>query len=228
MLRLPTTVACVDAFIKSQTYLSEIIIVENASTDTTYELAMEMRKTIRNLQVLREPVKGKGQAVKRGMLAARGEYRLICDADLAMPVTQIHKFIPPALTDFDVAIASREAKGAQRYNEPLYRHLIGRVFNYLVRILVLPGLQDTQCGFKCFRAGVVEQIFKRQSMSGWAFDVELLAIAQELGYSIREIPIEWYYGPHSRVRLIVDAPKMFNDLIKIRVNLRRGVYQLNT
>jgi dolichyl-phosphate beta-glucosyltransferase len=223
-LRLTHTVSSIAEFLKNQPYKSEILIVENASSDNTYALATGMSKKIKDLHVLIEPVKGKGQAVKRGMLAAQGEYRLICDADLAMPVTEIPKFIPPALENCDIAIASREAKGARRFNEPLYRHLIGRVFNYLVRTLVLPGLQDTQCGFKCFRAGVVEQVFKRQTMAGWAFDVELLAIARQLGHTIQEIPIYWYYGPHSRVSIMIDAPKMFNDLLRIRSNMRRGTY----
>jgi glycosyltransferase involved in cell wall biosynthesis len=225
MLRLPATLNEVARFIKTQAYHSEVLVVENASTDNTYDLAMEMCKTIPQARVLREPVKGKGQAVKCGMLAARGEYCLIFDADLAMPVNEIPKFIPPLLIGCDIAIASRETSGAKRYHEPLYRHLIGRAFNFLVRMLVLPGLQDTQCGYKCFKSGIIESIFNRQTMTGWAFDVELLAIARQLGYSIKEMPIEWYYGSHSRVNIIVDAPRMFADLLAIRSNVRKGIYK---
>lgn len=222
--RLPATIKEVARYAKTQKYHTEILIVENASTDGTYDLAMKMCKDIIQARVLQEPIKGKGQAVKRGMLAARGEYCLIFDADLAMPVKEIPKFIPPMLTNCDIAIASREVSGAKRCNEPLYRHLIGRVFNFLVRVLVLPGLQDTQCGYKCFSSRVIKPLFKRQSMTGWAFDVELLAIARQLGYSIKEVPIEWHYGPHSRVSIFVDAPRMFADLLKIRSNLRKGIY----
>ncbi len=224
-LRLPATVAKIAAFLKSQSFSYEILVVENASNDKTYDLALGMRLSIENLRVIQEPIKGKGQAVKRGMLAAQGEYRLICDADLSMPVTEIPKFIPPLLPVCDIAIASREAKGAMRYNEPLYRHLVGRVFNFLVRSLVLPGLQDTQCGFKCFKGHIVESIFKKQTMTGWAFDVELLVIARELGYSICEVPILWYYGPRSRVKLFIDASDMFTDLLKIRTNIRNELYK---
>jgi len=223
--RLPATVAKIAAFLKSQSFSYEILVVENASNDKTYDLALGMRLSIENLMVIQEPIKGKGQAVKRGMLAAQGEYRLICDADLSMPVMEIPKFLPPLLTAYEIAIASREAKGAKRYNEPLYRHLVGRVFNFLVRILVLPGLQDTQCGFKCFKGDIVESIFKRQTMTGWAFDVELLVIARQLGYSICEVPIHWYYGPRSRVKLFIDATNMFNDLLKIRTNIRNELYK---
>lgn len=222
--RLPATLKEVARFVKTQKYHTEILIVENASTDGTYELALKICKDISQARVLQEPVKGKGQAVKRGMLAARGEYCLIFDADLAMPVKEIPKFIPPRLTKCDIAIASREISGARRYDEPLYRHLIGRGFNFLVRVLVLPGLQDTQCGYKCFSSRVIKPLFERQSMTGWAFDVELLAIARRLNYSIKEVPIEWHYGPQSRVRIFIDAPKMFADLIKIRSNLRKGIY----
>jgi len=224
-LRLPATLTELAAFIKRQNFLTEILVVENASTDGTYEQAVDLCKNIPHASVVQEPIKGKGQAVKHGMLAAHGEYCLIFDADLAMPVKEIPKFIPPALTGFDIAIASREAKGAHRYEEPLYRHLVGRAFNFLVRVLTLPGLQDTQCGYKCFRSQVIEAIFNRQTMSGWAFDVELLVIAQQLGYSIKEIPIEWHYGAHSRVRMLNDAPRMLRDLFIIRAKVHRGEYK---
>jgi dolichyl-phosphate beta-glucosyltransferase len=222
--RLPATLKEVARFVKAQKYRTEILIVENASTDGTYDLAIKICREIPQARVLQEPVKGKGKAVKRGMLVARGEYCLIFDADLAMPVKEIPKFIPPKLTDCDIAIASREVHGAKRFDEPLYRHLIGRGFNFLVRVLVLPGLQDTQCGYKCFSSNVIKSLFSRQSMTGWAFDVELLAIARQLGFSIKEVPIEWHYGPQSRMRVFVDAPKMFIDLLKIRINQRKGIY----
>ena len=135
------------------------------------------------LRILHEDLPGKGRAVRRGVLEARGDYRLIADADFSMPVDQINRFLPPACTS-DIAIASREAPGAKRYNEPGFRHLTGRVYNFWIRSLVLPGLQDTQCGFKCFRAGVAKDIFPRQTLTGWSFDVELLAIARRHGYSI--------------------------------------------
>jgi len=223
--RLPATLAEVTEFVKHQNFITEVLVVENASTDGTFDLAVKLCKAIPLARVMQEPVKGKGRAVKHGMLAARGEYCLIFDADLAMPVKEIPKFIPPALTDCDIAIASREAKGAQRHQEPLYRYLIGRVFNFIVRVLVLPDFKDTQCGYKCFRSHTIEDIFNRQTMSGLVFDVELLAIARQRGYSIKEIPIEWYYGSHSRVKMFVDAPKMLKDLLKIRSNVNHGVYR---
>jgi dolichyl-phosphate beta-glucosyltransferase len=222
--RLENTLKEVRDFLGKQIYTSEIIVVDNASTDDTYLIAKKTSGDTKYLRVLQEPIKGKGQAVKTGMLAARGTYRFICDADLSMPITEVTKFIPPAIGNADIIIGSREVKGARRFNEPFYRHFIGRVFNLLVRIMAVPGLQDTQCGFKCFKGEVVDSLFNRQTMTGWAFDVELLVIARKLGLSIIEVPIMWYYGKHSRLNVLVDSFRMFNDLVKIRSNIRNHQY----
>jgi hypothetical protein len=157
-------------------------------------------------------------------MVAAGEYVFMCDADLSMPVEEIQKFIPPQLQNVDIAIASREASGSVRYNEPYYRHFTGRVFNTLIRLLVLPGLQDTQCGFKCIRAQVARDIFPYQTLTGWAFDVELLFIARRLGYRIVEIPIDWYFNADSKISVVRDSLRMFLDLLRIRRNARRGLY----
>ena len=151
----------------------------------------------------------------------------MCDVDLSMPVEEINLFLPPALVDFDIAIASREAPGAVRYNEPVYRHLVGRMFNAMIRGVALPGLQDTQCGFKCFRKEVARQLFSRQTLMGWSFDVEVLFIARRRGYRIVEIPIHWHFDPDSKVRVLKDSFRMALDLFKIRLNALRGVYDRN-
>jgi hypothetical protein len=119
----------------------------------------------------------------------------------------------------DIAIASREAPGAVRYNEPAMRHFTGRVFNSLVRLIILRGLQDTQCGFKCFTQNAAETLFPLQTVTGWTFDVEILAIAQRLGFNIVEVPIPWYYFGSSKVRVLKDSMKMALDLIRIRVSM---------
>ncbi len=158
------------------------------------------------------------------MLEAQGKYRFLCDADLSMPIAEVNKFLPPVLDDTDIAIASREIPDAIRHNEPYYRHLTGRVFNTLIRLLVLPGLQDTQCGFKCFRAEVVEETFHYQTLTGWSFDVEILYIAQRKGYQIREIPINWYFNSDTKISVLHDSLQMFQDLLAIRRNARDGLY----
>ena len=177
------------------------------------------------LIVLQEPHKGKGAAVKKGMLAASGEFRFMCDADLSMPVSEINRFLPPTLENFDIAIASREAPGAVRYNEPAYRHLVGRIFNSLIRVLALPELNDTQCGFKCFRAAVAEDLFPRMTITGWSFDVEILYIALKRGYQIVEIPIPWDYNPHSQISVFGDSLQMALDIFKIRMGNRNTKYE---
>ena len=166
--------------------------------------------------------KGKALLFNAGCSHAKGEYRFMCDADLSMPVEEIVKFIPPKLQDFDIAIASREAKGAVRYNEPSYRHWGGRGINFLIQTLILPGLNDTQCGFKCFRAEVAEDIFNRQTLMGWSFDIELLYIARHHGYRIVEIPIHWYHFSDSKVSALRDALRMIQDIFRIHANARRG------
>jgi dolichyl-phosphate beta-glucosyltransferase len=158
------------------------------------------------------------------MLAARGEYRFICDADLSMPIEEVNKFLPPALDRYDVAIGSREAPGARRFNEPLYRHLMGRLFTTIVKLLAVRGFEDTQCGFKCFRAEVACDLFGVQRLNGMSFDVEALFIAQRRGYKIVEVPINWYFSAESRVRLIDDSLRMVGELLEVRRNWRRGAY----
>jgi glycosyltransferase involved in cell wall biosynthesis len=221
--RLPRALGQVFAFLKKQTYSYEVLVVENGSQDRTLAIAHEFTEYFPGLRILHEDLPGKGRAVRHGVMEAEGDYRLIADADFSMPVDQINRFLPPVYTS-DIAIASREAPGAKRYNEPGFRHLTGRVYNFWIRSLVLPGLQDTQCGFKCFRASVAKDIFPLQTLTGWSFDVELLAIARHHNYSICEIGIPWYYTPGSKINVLHDSSRMFLDLLQIRRNLRRGLY----
>jgi dolichyl-phosphate beta-glucosyltransferase len=224
--RLPGTLEQIFQFLKQQSFSSEVIVVENGSTDNTHQVAQQFSKQHENMLVIQSE-KGKGAAVQRGMLAARGEYRFMCDADLSMPVEEIVKFSPPILQDFDVAIASREAKGAVRFNEPSYRHWGGRGINFLIQLLILPGLNDTQCGFKCFRAEIAEDIFKQQTLHGWSFDIELLYIARHHGYRIVEIPIHWHHSSDSKVSALRDSLHMIQDIFRIRANARGGAYGSN-
>lgn len=224
--RLPRTLGQVIAFLEKQTYTTEIIIVENNSVDRTLELAREFEKQHSNVIVIHEEKRGKGNAVQRGMLAACGEYRFICDADLSMPIEELQKFIPPLLNDFDLAIASREAPGAIRYNEPTYRHWGGRAINLAIRLLILPGINDTQCGFKCFRDDVAEILFRQQTLMGWSFDIELLYLARRKKMRIKEIPIQWYFDADSKIRAVKDALKMLGDIFRIHINAMRGRYDL--
>jgi len=221
--RLPDTLEQVFDFLGRKSFTSEVVVVENGSNDKTFEIAQRFSAQYQNLRVIQSE-RGKGAAVRAGMLEASGEYRFMCDADLSMPVEEIGRFIPPRLEDFDITIASREAKGAVRYNEPRYRHWGGRAINFLVQRLILPGLNDTQCGFKCFSAKVVEDIFKLQTLNGWSFDIELLYIARLHKYTIQEIPIHWIHHPETKVSAVRDAIRMIQDIFHIRANARKGLY----
>lgn len=222
--RISSTLDKVLSFLEKQDFASEIIVVENGSQDRTAEIVREYQHEHPSLHLFRETRAGKGLAVRRGMVAAKGSYRFICDADLSMPIEELRRFIPPQLEAFDIAIASREVSGAVRYDEPVYRHFIGRGFNLLVRMFTGLKIQDTQCGFKCFRAEIVDELFHQQIIDGWTFDVEVLFLAQRRGYRIVEVPIPWYFHPGSRVNIVQDTFTMFCDLIRIRLNAIRGVY----
>ena len=225
--RLPRTLGQIFTFLEKQSYPFEVIIVENGSSDRTLELAREFISRYPSLRVLHEERPGKGNAVRRGVLEALGEYRFICDADLSMPIEEVQKFLPPLLNDFDLAIASREAPGAVRYNEPSYRHLGGRAINLAIRLLILPGLNDTQCGFKCFRAETAQALFSQQTLLGWSFDIELLYLARRKHLRIKEIPVQWYFDADSKVNAVRDALRMIGDIFGIHINAWRGRYDLN-
>lgn len=222
--RLPKTLPQVLAHLDSRQFTSEVILVDSGSTDRTAEIGRSFAEARDDFRCISVEKPGKGLAVQRGMLAAQGQYRFICDADLSMPIEEVDRFIPPLLEEVDIAIASRELEDSVRFDEPAYRHLIGRAFNTLVRLLAIPDIQDTQCGFKCFRAEVAEDLFRVQQLEGWTFDVELLFVAQRRGYRIVEIAIPWFYFPGSRVRIVRDSIAMFLDLFRIRYYHLTGRY----
>ena len=184
--------------------------------DTTSQLVEAAAEDDPRVRVLPLPHGGKGWAVRNGMLAASGEFRLLCDADLSVPIAQVERLLPPQSGGVDVAVGSREAPGAARYGEPGRRHLMGRVFNSFTRSLAAPGFADTQCGFKCFRGHAAEELFARATMNGFSYDVEILHLARRLGLTIAEIGVDWHYREHSKVRPLRDAFSMTLDLLRIR------------
>jgi len=225
--RLPASLAQISAYMQGQDYAFEVIIVENGSKDRTFEVAKEFAESFNHICVIQSPdnMRGKGLAVKQGMLAAKGEWRFICDADLSMRIEDIVRFLPPASDGFDLIIASREALGAQRVDEPEYRHMIGRINNWIIKLAALDDFEDTQCGFKMFSRSAAIDLFGVQKMNGIGFDVELLYIAKRRGYKIKEVPITWYYDPYSTMRLWDDSINMLREIWEIRQNWRRGDYE---
>ncbi|MBI5741434.1 MAG: glycosyltransferase family 2 protein [Nitrospirae bacterium] len=222
--RLPATLDRICVFVKDRRTGAEVIVVDNASTDATKDVVMEFSARYAFVKYLYGSAGGKGAAVRTGILAAQGDYQLICDADLAVPIEEADKFLPPRLSGFDVVIGSREIEGARRYGEPFHRHLMGRVFNSLVRTLVLTGIHDTQCGFKCFRREVARVLFSAGRIDGWGFDVEILLIARLKQYRIAEVPVNWYYGESSKISPVRDTLGMFREVLEIRRNNREGRY----
>jgi dolichyl-phosphate beta-glucosyltransferase len=223
--RLPRSLDQIIAWQQTVAYEVELLVVENGSTDRTTEIVQSYCDRFLNIRLLHSG-KGKGAAIREGILQSRGEYLFVCDADLSMPITLLQEFLSPQNRSYDVIIASRESPGSRRYNEPRLRHMMGRIFNYLVQIIVVRGFNDTQCGFKLFRCGAGHEIFSVQKIDGWTFDVEVIYLAQLLGYRVHELPINWYFDADSRVSPLRDTWVMFWDLIRIRLNHARGFYSI--
>lgn len=222
--RLPHSLQSIAAFVDAQPYAVELIVVNNNSTDQTAGIAEQFAAGHPYARVLHVTRQGKGAAVQVGMMEGRGDYLFICDADLSMPIEEVNKFLPPQVEGFDVVIGSREAPGSRRIDEPEYRHVMGRVFNLLVRVMAIPRIQDTQCGFKAFKRQAARDIFSLQTIQGWGFDVEVLYIAIKRGYRLTEVPITWYYIPGSKIKPVRDTLRMINDLLRVRWNGWRGLY----
>ncbi len=197
----------------------EVIVVDDGSTDATAELARGaiQRYGLQGRVISLEHNQGKGAAVRRGMLEARGRLVLFSDADLSTPLDEYFKLRKAIEDGADVAIASRAVKGAVlQPRQPLWRQTLGQLFALVRRLIVLPGVRDTQCGFKLFKREVAQQAFSRQRTAKWAFDAEVLFIADRLGYRIAELPVRWRNRPESRVRVLRDMWHVLADLAAIR------------
>lgn len=212
-------------YLRTQPYTAEVIVVDDGSTDHTPDIVEAHMQTDDTLRLIRAAHGGKGCACKHGVFASRGAWLFLCDSDLSMPIEELARFVPLFQPTNDVIIASREVPGAHRYDEPKYRHMMGRVFNWMVRSLAVHNIQDTQCGFKGFRAEVAQDIFGVQTIDGWGFDVEILFVAQKRDYRILEVPINWYYHGQSKVKPLQDAIRMFREVWLVRLNDWRGRYQ---
>jgi dolichyl-phosphate beta-glucosyltransferase len=205
----------------------ELVVVDDGSHDRTVAVVRELAAGDARVRVIQDTHHGKGAAVRRGMLAARGTWRFLSDADLSMPPDNICRFFaalrsasPPA----QVAIGSRETSGAQRIGEPWQRHVVGRIFNLIVQTVALPGIRDTQCGFKLLSGEAVHALFPHATIDGFAFDVELLFLARRAGFGVREVGIEWHARADSRVS-VWRGTTAFADVLRVRWNAWRGVYR---
>jgi dolichyl-phosphate beta-glucosyltransferase len=221
--RLAASLATVCSYLRTQPWDWDIIVVDDGSTDATARIVETLAQDEPRVVLRREPHRGKGGAVRAGITAARGAFRFLCDADLSMPIDNLARFLPPEAAPYDVAIGSREGIHARRVGEPLYRHLLGRIFNRVVQWIVLPGIEDSQCGFKMFTGEAADRIFRDVTVDGWAFDVEALVIARSLRLTIVDVPIEWHYRAESRVSPVRDGLTMLFELLRIRIRHGRRV-----
>jgi dolichyl-phosphate beta-glucosyltransferase len=222
--RIGPTLERVSAYLMRQEYSAEIIVVDDVSKDGTSRAVEQFAGREPPVVLLRrEGQNGKGAAVAAGMLSARGKRRLFSDADLSTPIEETEKLLAAMDSGCDISIASRMAPGAQ-VERPMMRELYARGFNLLVRMLALPGIRDSQCGFKAFTAEAAADLFPRLTITGWAFDVELLFLARKRGWRVEEAPVRWIYSAESKMRPLRDTFTMTRDILKVRWRAIRGLY----
>jgi dolichyl-phosphate beta-glucosyltransferase len=225
--RITPTLRALHAFLAPSGLAWDLLVVDDGSRDATVQVVEALALEIPGLAVLRQPRNmGKGAAVRAGMLAARGKVRVMCDADGSMPASELPKLLAPLLAgEVDVAIGSRYVAGARSdKKQPRYRVLWSRLCNRVIQAALVPGVRDTQCGFKAFSARAAEDLFGRATVNGWAFDLEILALARRLGYAIDEVGVSWTDDARSKVNPVRDAFKVIGEALTIRRNLRRKAY----
>jgi dolichyl-phosphate beta-glucosyltransferase len=232
--RLPSTLESIAAYIAASQRHIEVIVVNDGSDDDTLCIARRVHSRSDDYRVIDAPHRGKAAAVRTGVLEASGDIILFTDADLSTPIEYADRLIDAINSGADIAIGSREGAGSRRVGEPWYRHVMGRVFNRLVRTLAVPGIDDTQCGFKAFRAEAARDVFSRTRLysddalvSGprvTGFDVEILHLALRQGYRVVETPVYWKHVGGSKVNPARDSVRMFADVVRVRYLAARGRY----
>lgn len=218
-MRLQESLLQIADYVGRQPYASEVIVSDDGSTDSTRQLAETFAADRPWLRVIGERSnRGKGAAVRSGVLQTKGEFVLMCDADLATPIEELDSFWAHIEAGADIVIASRPLKGSHLVRrQPLHREMAGRMFNVAVQLLAVRGIHDTQCGFKLFRGETAQRLFSMSVRDGWDFDIEILYLARRLGYKIAEVPVHWYHRDGSKVRMLRDGMHMLAGIIAIRM-----------
>jgi len=200
-------------------YPIEVLAVNGGSTREAIVMAQQA-----GFQILHVNRPGIGLRIRAGMLSANGMFRMLIDPSWSIPPEQVQFLLPPALSGFDVALASRQLTGAKRVNEPFSSFAIGRMFNHAVQTLVLSGFEDTQFNFKCFRAEAARTLFSRCKEEGPAIHVEALALSQLFGLRVKEVPVDWTFSAARKVHILKDSPTLLTALLRIRARLATDRY----
>jgi dolichyl-phosphate beta-glucosyltransferase len=220
--RIKETLNKIINHLNKKKYNYEIIIVDDGSKDKTISIIQNIKN--KKIRILKNEInKGKGYSIKRGVLNATRDLILFSDADLSTPIEELDHFIK--YLDYDIIIGSRALKESNIIiHQPFYREYSGKIFNLFVKLFTVRGIKDTQCGFKLFKKDIAYNIFKKQTIDRFGFDVEILYIANKYNYKIKELPVHWLNDTKSKVSLFKDSIRMFLDLIKIRINDIKGLY----
>ena len=225
--RLPKTLVEADRYLSLQNFEYEILVVNDGSTDKTFEAVKDLSKQIKNLRIINNKEnKGIGFVVRQGLLAAKGEYRLYVDADNSVSINQIENFLPYFKQDYDILFASRKVEGSKLYPpQPWHRKILSGIFHLIDKAIIGNyGIKDSYCGFKIFTGKSAEDILCRCKICRWTFDTEILVVANKLGYKIKEVPVTWRNDADSRVNFLGMVGTL-KDLIKIKINLMSGKYE---
>jgi dolichyl-phosphate beta-glucosyltransferase len=216
--RLPPSLGKLLAYAARQPRRLDLVLVDDGSQDGTAQIAQQVLGDRLPLTVLvNRPNRGKGYSVRRGLLEAQGDCVLFADADFSTPIEEADRLLGAIEGGADLAIGSRGMRQSDvQVHQPWWREKAGKLFGLLTRALVLPGIWDSQCGFKCFRREVAQAVLPHQTLDGWAFDVEVLLVARKLGYTIAEVPVHWVNDPNSKVHMLTDGPRMVADMLRAR------------
>jgi dolichyl-phosphate beta-glucosyltransferase len=226
--RIERTITIIAEYMNRQRSPYDIIVSDDGSVDGTGDIVMALQRRPLPIQLVRNPRnEGKGSAVRRGVSVSSGDLVLVTDADLATPIEELEPLLAQIRAGADIAIGSRGMRESRLVRrQPIYREMMGRLFNVLVQLTILPGVFDTQCGFKLFRGPVARRLFEHATIDGFTFDVEILGLAARAEYRLAEVPVRWSHVNHSKVSLGRDSVGMFRDMLKVAYRLRSGWYDL--
>jgi dolichyl-phosphate beta-glucosyltransferase len=223
-------------YLKKKALNWPVIVIDDGSTDGSNRVIKAWVESQPNWQFIQNQHQGKAATVKTGVFAVKTKYTLFTDFDQATPIKEVEKLLPFLKKNYQIVIGSREVQGSLREKEPMFRHLMGKVFNLVVQLIAIRGIHDTQCGFKLFNTKTAQELFnslkvyqpkpgqEKHAFTG-AFDVELLLIAKKKDYKITEVPVHWHHAPTTRVNPLRDSIRMFLDVLRIRLADIFGAYQ---